>query len=170
MDSLDVYTGQSANWDNRAIAIIEFLLERQGQPYTYAEISNVLGIPNVEVSRYLREESFEKRDYEWLLDMKKFNPKAYAYYLQNHKIRKITMPDGRVKHIVYVNFSKHTVFLMNCRLKNAQVKYEKVGKRKIVHLFPHVENERTTLYYEKPQIDFEELATEYDEYADSYDY
>lgn len=164
MTTLDVYTGQAANWDNKAIAIIEFLVERKGEDYTYIEISNTLDIPTAEVSRYLREECFERRSYAWLEKMKKYRPKAYMHYLNNHRIVEKKQRDGTVTKELYVNFSKHAVFLMNCRLRNLRVVYERQGKRRMVHLFEHMENERTRIYYEKAEMqieDLEEVDTEW---------
>lgn len=150
---LDVYTGQSANWDNKAIGIIEYIVAKQGQPYTYVEIAKNLDIPTAEVSRYLREQCFEARDYEWLLSMAKFRSRAYQHYLNNHEIRKVRMPDGELRNVLYVNFSKHSIFLMNCRLRNLRVVYEKIGDRKLIYLFENMENERTRIYYEKAQME-----------------
>lgn len=149
---LDVYTGQSANWDNKAIAIIEYIISKQGEAYTYVEIAKALDIPTAEVSRYLREECFEARDYDWLLKMGKFRKRAYMHYLNNHQIRTIKTADGTEKPVLYVNFSKHSIFLMNCRLRNLRVVYQKVGDRKLIYLFENMENERTRIYYEKAEM------------------
>lgn len=149
---LDVYTGQSANWDNKAIGIIEYILAKQGEPYTYVEIAKALDIPTAEVSRYLREECFEARDYDWLVKMAKYRRRAYMHYLNNHQIRKVKTADGEMRNVLYVNFSKHNIFLMNCRLRNLRVIYDKIGDRKLIYLFENMENERTRIYYEKAEM------------------
>jgi hypothetical protein len=169
---LDVYTGQSANWDNKAIGIIEYIVAKQGEPYTYVEIAKTLDIPTAEVSRYLREECFEARSYDWLLKMQKYRKRAYTHYLNNHQIRKIPvlLDNGKteMRSVLYVNFSKHSIFLMNCRLRNLRVVYQKIGDRKLIYLFENMENERTKIYYEKAQSnDDGEYFLEEDESEDA---
>ncbi len=154
---IDTYTGQPANFDNKALQIIDYILEKRGQPYTFVEIARNLDIPTAEVSRYLREKCFEAREYQWLLDMGKYRSKAYNHYLNNHEVRKVKMPNGELKPVLYVNFSKNTIFMMNCRLLNLRVEYQRVGDRKLIYLFPNMENERTTIYYKKAEMSEEEL-------------
>jgi len=164
--TLDVYNGKSANWDSRAIQIIEYLLTKQGGDYTYAEIAKSLKIPTVEVSRYLRKQSFERRDDKWLLDMRKYKPKAYEHYLMNHHIRIV---DGLP--VRFVNFSKHDILLMNCRLKNVDVVYQRLPNgRQIVHLFQKSEDQRINAQYLVPTASWNELyGDEYDTLPNEYD-
>ena len=149
----DSYFGVEAHFDNKVISIIEYLLSLKGAPYTFVQVAKATGMPTAECSRYLRPECFERRDWEWLLQMKKWKPTAYKHYLNNHQIREKIDENGISKKELYVNFSKHTIFLMGCRLRNVQVYYGKHGEKRLVHLFEHLENERTKIYYETPTTD-----------------
>lgn len=150
---LDVYTGKAAHWDNRALQIIQYLLEKGSETYTYAEIAKALDIPTVEVSRYLRKESFERRDYKYLLDMKRYRPKAYEHYLNNHRI-----VEENGEKVLQVNFSKHDIFLMNCRLKNVDVFYMHMKNgRQMVYLMQRSEEDRINLAYVVPESSWDDL-------------
>lgn len=144
VDSIDSYTGIAARWDDKCIGIICYILDKNGEPYTYAEISKGLGIATVEVSRILRAESYERRPYEWLVEKRMCNRAAYNYYLENHKI---LLNEETGAHELYVNFSKHDMFLNNCRLMNLSVEYAVINGRNLVFLFPYEDDERTTAAY-----------------------
>lgn len=160
MPRLDHFSGVSPNWDAKAQSVAEFILSQQGTPYTYIQVSQATGLPSAEVSRYLREFCYERRDYDWLLQMRKYNKVAYNHYLSNHVMRTKVDDSGKTIKELYVNFSKRQVFLMNCRLLNLRVEYTTVKGRTLIYLFQNQEDMRTKIYYEVPQTSFESLEHE----------
>lgn len=157
----DITSGVQASWDNKAIQIIEYIVALNGRAYTYVEIANELNMAVTEVGRYLREAAFERRSWEWAKKMRKYKPKAYMYYLNNSEIREVT-EDGETKKLLYVNFSKHDIFLMNCRLRNVEVMYQHASGRKLVYLFERDHDARTSIYYEVPSMEHEDLYNDLD--------
>ncbi len=155
--TLDVYTGASAHWNSTCIALIEYLISLGGSKYTYVSVAAAICIPTAEVSRFLRDKCYERRDYEWLLQFRRYNPVAYRHYLQNSEIRERTDEKGKKIKELYVNFSKHSIFLANCRLRNVRVEYQTIGSKRLVHLFDNQEDMRTKIYYEIPTQPYEAL-------------
>lgn len=139
MNNSHITKGIEANFSTKAENILHSILQIQQEnqeqnkspeEYTIVELARRCGLPITEVVRYIRPETYEPRDYEWLLNMKKYNVKAYTYYLQNHKIVTIDKRNDKTGKMettkqLYVNFSKHSVLLNTARLMKFGVRQVK---------------------------------------------
>jgi hypothetical protein len=159
MDSVDWgnvhhHTGRM---DPKAVSLVKAISDKDGQPYTLTSLANETHISTTEVSRYLRESSFEPRDFEWMTQVRKYNKTAYMHYLTNH------YPEERNgKQVFMVNFSKYAILEMVAGIMGLQlVKAKNLRGTSILHTTP-VENK--TLIFETPEYDFT-----IDEESDSWD-
>lgn len=112
MTTNEITKGLSANLDPKAVSILMEIKKLEGQPYTIADLARSTGYPVTEVVRYLREEAFEPRTWEWLVDYKKYNINAYRHYLHNHKV---------VEGQLFVNFSKHVILINVAKILRLRV-------------------------------------------------
>lgn len=116
---------------NDAVAILHWLLENQdGGTYSYLALSDAVDVPPTTAREFLVPEVWVWRSYDYLLNLRKRNNKAYTYYLSNSKDHQT---EKRDKMGCYINISKFHYMDFVASLHGCELSYIEKHNKYVVH-------------------------------------